>query len=191
VRIAPELAWQVVDGEGVIVDLPRRCMLGLSPSAAFIWSRIETETEEEIAAGLARTFDVDEARAQDRRARLPRPAPRARLRGGVLVAPPRPSAVLQQRALRQAQPLSALLELTYACNWRCVFCYNPRHHDRRRLDGDEWRAVIDDLRELGTLNVTLTGGEPLTHPQAFRSHGGGSLARDDVSTLHERVARHG
>ena len=79
----------------------------------------------------------------------------------------RPSAVLQERALRRAQPLSALLELTYACNWRCVFCYNPRHHDRRRLDGDEWRAVIDDLRELGTLNVTLTGGEPLTHPQAF------------------------
>ncbi len=79
----------------------------------------------------------------------------------------RPSALLQQRALRRAQPLSALLELTYACNWRCVFCYNPRHHDRRRLDGDEWRAVIDDLRELGTLNVTLTGGEPLLHPQAF------------------------
>jgi MoaA/NifB/PqqE/SkfB family radical SAM enzyme len=83
------------------------------------------------------------------------------------VAPPRPSAVLQQRALSRAQPLSALLELTYACNWRCVFCYNPRHHDRRRLDGDEWAAVVDDLRQLGTLNVTLTGGEPLTHPQAF------------------------
>ena len=63
-RIAPDLAWQVVDGEGVIVDLPRRCMLGLSPSAAFIWSRIDTQTEEEIAAELARTFDVDEARAQ-------------------------------------------------------------------------------------------------------------------------------
>ena len=79
----------------------------------------------------------------------------------------RASAFLQERALRRAQPLSALLELTYACNWRCVFCYNPRHHDKRRLDGDEWRVVIDDLRELGTLNVTLTGGEPLTHPQAF------------------------
>lgn len=63
-RIAPELAWQVVDGEGVIVDLPRRCMLGLSPSASFIWSRIDTATEDEIAAELARAFDVDEARAQ-------------------------------------------------------------------------------------------------------------------------------
>jgi hypothetical protein len=63
-RIAQELAWQVVDGEGVVVDLPRRCMLGLSPSASFIWSRIETATEDEIAAELARAFDVDEARAQ-------------------------------------------------------------------------------------------------------------------------------
>jgi MoaA/NifB/PqqE/SkfB family radical SAM enzyme len=106
----------------------------------------------------------------------------------------RPSAHLQERALRRAQPLSALLELTYACNWRCVFCYNPRHHDRRRLDGAEWRAVVDDLRELGTLNVTLTGGEPLTHPQAFdvmaaarsramtfRLFTNGSLVSDEVA----------
>jgi len=64
VRIAPELAWQVVDGEGVIVDLPHRSMFGLSPTAAFIWSRIEKATEDEIAAELATAFDVDEARAQ-------------------------------------------------------------------------------------------------------------------------------
>jgi hypothetical protein len=63
VRIAPELAWQLVDGEGVVVDLPRRSMLGLSPSAAFIWARIDTSTEDEIAAELARAFDVDEVRA--------------------------------------------------------------------------------------------------------------------------------
>jgi MoaA/NifB/PqqE/SkfB family radical SAM enzyme len=79
----------------------------------------------------------------------------------------RASAALQERALRRAQPLSALLELTYACNWRCVFCYNPRHHDKRRLGGAEWVQVVADLRALGTLNVTLTGGEPLTHPEAF------------------------
>lgn len=62
-RIAPELAWQVVDGEGVIVDLARRSMLGLSPSAAFIWARIDTATEDEIAVDLARAFDVDDVRA--------------------------------------------------------------------------------------------------------------------------------
>jgi MoaA/NifB/PqqE/SkfB family radical SAM enzyme len=70
-------------------------------------------------------------------------------------------------ALQRAVPLSAHLELTYACNWRCVFCYNPRHFDRRGLTLEEWLAVIDDLRGLGTLTVTLTGGEPLRHPRFF------------------------
>jgi len=71
---------------------------------------------------------------------------------------------LKARAAALAQPLTANLELTYRCNWRCVFCYNPRHHDRRRLNGAEWTAVLDDLRTLGTLFVALTGGEPLAHP---------------------------
>jgi MoaA/NifB/PqqE/SkfB family radical SAM enzyme len=79
-------------------------------------------------------------------------------------APVRGSLALKMRALERAQPLSACLELTYACNWRCAFCYNPRHHDLRPLSIGEWARVLDDLRALGTLNVTLTGGEPLAHP---------------------------
>jgi MoaA/NifB/PqqE/SkfB family radical SAM enzyme len=75
----------------------------------------------------------------------------------------KPSARLKQIALERAQPLAASLELTYRCNWRCVFCYNPRHHDQRGLSGPEWLGVLDELRALGTLYVALTGGEPLTH----------------------------
>jgi AdoMet-dependent heme synthase len=76
-----------------------------------------------------------------------------------------PSARLKKAALERAQPLSASLELTYRCNWRCVFCYNPRRHDHRRLSAAEWSGVLDDLRALGTLYVALTGGEPLVHPE--------------------------
>lgn len=75
---------------------------------------------------------------------------------------------LKRRALELAQPLSAHLELTYRCNWRCVFCFNPRHSDIRALTGDEWIDVLGDLRALGTLAVTLSGGEPLTHPDFLR-----------------------
>jgi len=75
-----------------------------------------------------------------------------------------PSARLKQVALERAQPLSASLEITYRCNWRCVFCYNPRHSDLRGLPTERWLGVLDELRELGTLYVALTGGEPLTHP---------------------------
>ena len=72
---------------------------------------------------------------------------------------------LKRRAVDLAQPLSVHLELTYACNWSCVFCYNPRRHDVRRLSGGEWTSVLDELRALGTLTLTLTGGEPLLHPE--------------------------
>ncbi|MGA7617194.1 MAG: radical SAM protein [Thermoanaerobaculia bacterium] len=75
-----------------------------------------------------------------------------------------PSSSFSDRAFALAQPLTASLELTYRCNWRCVFCYNPRHSDVRRLERDEWMTVLDDLRELGTLTVTLTGGEALASP---------------------------
>jgi MoaA/NifB/PqqE/SkfB family radical SAM enzyme len=68
-------------------------------------------------------------------------------------------------ALERAQPLAASLELTYRCNWRCVFCYNARRNDVRHLSAAEWGGVLDDLRALGTLYVALTGGEPLAHPE--------------------------
>lgn len=74
---------------------------------------------------------------------------------------------LAERARSRSIPWSAYLELTYACNWRCVFCYNPRRNDVHRLRLDEWSAVLDSLRRLGALNLTITGGEPLAHPQFF------------------------
>ena len=79
-----------------------------------------------------------------------------------------PSARLKQIALERAQPLSASLELSYRCNWRCVFCYNPRHHDLRGMPTERWLGLLDELRELGTLYVALTGGEPLAHPDFLR-----------------------
>ncbi len=67
-------------------------------------------------------------------------------------------------ALRAAQPINAHCELTYACSLRCAFCYNPRHHDRAGLSTGEWLAVVEELREVGALIVTLTGGDPMAHP---------------------------
>lgn len=71
---------------------------------------------------------------------------------------------LKRRARERCQPLTAYLELTYRCSSRCVFCYNPRRHDVEPLAAADWVAVLDDLRELGTLWVTFTGGDPLAHP---------------------------
>jgi Coenzyme PQQ synthesis protein D (PqqD) len=64
-RLAPGLGWAMVDDEAVVVDLPRRRFIGLNPSASFIWARIGSGSEDEIAAELADAFEVDAARARD------------------------------------------------------------------------------------------------------------------------------
>jgi MoaA/NifB/PqqE/SkfB family radical SAM enzyme len=72
---------------------------------------------------------------------------------------------IKYHALQHSVPLTVHLELTYACNWSCGFCYNRVHADSGVLSAEEWRKVLCDLRELGTLIVVLTGGEPLLHPE--------------------------
>ena len=76
------------------------------------------------------------------------------------------------RVENEPMPIKAHLELTFACGWRCGFCYNPRHYDLRGLDLHEWSRVLEGLRSLGTLSVTLTGGDPLAHPDFL------AIARD-------------
>lgn len=60
-------------------------------------------------------------------------------------------------------PLLMQVELTEACNLRCRFCYNsqrPRYNKRVF-------EILDRLAEQGVMQVNLTGGEPLAHPQFF------------------------
>ncbi len=65
VRISSRFAWQVVDGEAIVIDLRTGTARGLNPSGTFIWSRVETEAPESIASELSRRFAVDEAAAAE------------------------------------------------------------------------------------------------------------------------------
>lgn len=76
-------------------------------------------------------------------------------------------AELKAKALAKGVPLIAHLELTHRCRWSCLFCCNPPLTEGHELDFWGWRRVLTDLRELGTLFVTLTGGDPLLHPEFF------------------------
>ncbi len=62
------------------------------------------------------------------------------------------------------RPISGSIELTRRCNLSCVHCYNnlPVGDARvraRELTLGEWRRVLDQLAEAGTLWILLTGGE--------------------------------
>lgn len=71
------------------------------------------------------------------------------------------------RLWRENRLFSALLELTYRCNLDCVFCYNDVGLAGRPLDRARWLALLDELAEGGVLHLTLSGGEPLAHPDFF------------------------
>jgi hypothetical protein len=62
-RLSPRLAWQTVDGEVVVIDLPNGQVLGLNSSASAIWSLLWNHDAPTVAAELVRRFDVEEERA--------------------------------------------------------------------------------------------------------------------------------
>lgn len=60
-------------------------------------------------------------------------------------------------------PMAVLAEMTHRCPLQCPYCSNPLALSRARdeLSGEEWRHVIDELPEIGVLQLHFSGGEPL------------------------------
>ncbi len=67
-------------------------------------------------------------------------------------------------AYRETVPLFVLAELTDACNERCRHCYVDAS-GTETMSRREWAKLWDQLAGLGALVLTLSGGEPLLHPE--------------------------
>ncbi len=67
-------------------------------------------------------------------------------------------------AWRENHLFSVLLELTYRCNLDCFFCYNDLNLRGEPLRREQYFALLEDLRDLEVMHLTLSGGEPLAHP---------------------------
>ena len=61
-----------------------------------------------------------------------------------------------------AIPLAVLAELTHRCPLQCPYCSNPVALDpsSKELTTDEWLRSIDELAEIGVLQIHFSGGEP-------------------------------
>jgi pyrroloquinoline quinone biosynthesis protein E len=61
------------------------------------------------------------------------------------------------------RPFGLLAELTYGCPLHCAYCSNPLDLAayRDELTTQEWQRVLAEARELGVLQLHLSGGEPL------------------------------
>jgi len=62
---------------------------------------------------------------------------------------------------------TVLLELTYACNLDCAFCYNDRVRRGRGLTTEQYGALLADLAAMQVFQLVLSGGEPLAHPAFY------------------------
>ena len=81
------------------------------------------------------------------------------------------------KARRECIPINGLFELTPLCNFRCRMCYvrldpaDMAQHGRIH-SADEWLDLARQAMEMGTYGITLSGGEPLTHPEFEKIYAG-------------------
>lgn len=66
-------------------------------------------------------------------------------------------------------PINATIELTLRCNLKCKMCMF-RHGDSenaslksKELTAEQWADMAQQLYDAGTINLLITGGEPLLH----------------------------
>ena len=64
---------------------------------------------------------------------------------------------------RRVIPYGVSIDVTQRCNLRCAHCY-VADTDVVGLAFDELVGLMDDLAALGSMELTLTGGEPLMRP---------------------------
>lgn len=80
---------------------------------------------------------------------------------------------LTQWAKEHDVPLVTTLELTPFCNFSCVMCYVRMTPEQAVKQGslltvDQWLDIAHQAREMGTLYLTITGGEPLMYPDFWK-----------------------
>ncbi len=75
----------------------------------------------------------------------------------------------EPRPLRNRTPASLFFHLTMRCNLACRHCYvscpENIEEEPNDLEADAVLRTIDELAEKGGRAVTLSGGEPLLHPE--------------------------
>jgi len=64
-RRSPDLAWQSIGEETVVMDLAGRRVLGLNAAGGLLWSLLEERDETALAGALVERFEVEPDRARD------------------------------------------------------------------------------------------------------------------------------
>ncbi|HSD66635.1 MAG TPA: PqqD family protein [Vicinamibacteria bacterium] len=64
-RRHPDVAWQAIGDEVVVMSLAEGRVLGLNPTGALVWSLVEERDEDGLVAALLERFATDGERARE------------------------------------------------------------------------------------------------------------------------------
>ena len=64
-------------------------------------------------------------------------------------------------------PLKCYFEITQWCNLYCVHCYMNRTNKRKDMTYEEICSALDQLADIGTLDLHISGGEPLVRKDFY------------------------
>lgn len=70
---------------------------------------------------------------------------------------------IKNKLANQRHPLVGVVEITPKCNCNCPHCYVKGFSGENWLSTEKFIEISEIFRDNGILNVTLTGGEPLSH----------------------------
>ena len=59
------------------------------------------------------------------------------------------------------------IEITSLCNLRCIHCYNDSGVNKGTISFSTYKNLLDQLDVSSDFSVTISGGEPLLHPQIW------------------------
>lgn len=65
-------------------------------------------------------------------------------------------------------PTSVHIEIAAACNERCVHCYLPQEIKTGTMSFEMIKKIIGQCNDMNILHVTLSGGEPMLHPDFIK-----------------------
>jgi len=81
-------------------------------------------------------------------------------------------AQMQELYAEKLLPYKFFIEMTYNCNLRCRHCYKTSDVNNARINPQYLRKerafeLLDEIEEIGALEVYFTGGEMFTNPDAY------------------------
>ena len=62
-------------------------------------------------------------------------------------------------------PVSVHIEIVSKCNERCIHCYIPHEYKNQVMEAAMFFNLLNQCQDLKIQHITISGGEPMLHPQ--------------------------